>query len=176
MSRGFTSSRLFLGLGIALVVLAVAIFPVQIPIQAQPMDVDYYGVGWLLAPIIGVWGLASIVLGLVQSASPRQQIEYYLYPLVAFISISLIYALYMAFAFGSGLISRFNHFDPFWWLYFGLILAPSLLIYVAAFKYMRTHKQPKFLENKKVRAAMFAVLAVVPLSYMGVFLFMLYAF
>ena len=42
-----TSSRMFLYLGIGLAVIAVGTFPMKIPIQAQPGDVDYFGIGWL---------------------------------------------------------------------------------------------------------------------------------
>jgi hypothetical protein len=165
---------MFLYLGIALVVLAVVTFPTRIPIQAQPMDVDYYGIGWLFAPIIGVWGLASIVLGLVQSSSPKRKIESYLLPMLAVVSVSLAYAAYLAVVFGSGIIRSVGKGEPFWWLYFGLVLAPSLLIYASAIKFLRSKEKIDFLANKKVRATTFVVLAAVPLSYTAIFLLLMY--
>lgn len=48
--RLFTGSRMCLCLGIVLVVLAVLIFPMKMPLQAQLGDVDYFSIGWLCAP------------------------------------------------------------------------------------------------------------------------------
>ena len=100
-SNSFASFRVFLYLGIGLVVLAVATFPMKIPIQAQPGDVDYFIIGWLFAPIIGIWGLASIVLGLVQSSMPKRRIESYLLPLLVMVSVGLAYAAYLVIVFGT---------------------------------------------------------------------------
>jgi hypothetical protein len=165
---------MFLYLGIALVVLAVVTFPMKIPIQEQPMDVDYYGIGWLFAPIIGIWGLASIVLGLVQSSSPKRKIESYMLPLLAVVSISLAYAAYLAVVFGSGIIRSVGKGEPFFWLYFGLVLAPSLLIYASAIKFLRSKERIDFLTNRRVRAAVFVVLAAVPLLYTAIFFLLMY--
>jgi hypothetical protein len=165
-----SSSRLFLYLGIALVAIAVVLFPTRIPLQAQPRDVDYFGVGWLFAPIVGVWGLASVVLGLVQSSAPKRKIESYLLPLLAFVSVSLAYAAYLAVFFGSGIGLSVGRGEPFFWLYFGLILAPSLLMYASAGKYLRTKTETGVIfGNKKLRTAAFVLLAAVPLSYTGGF-------
>jgi hypothetical protein len=173
-SHLFMSSRMFLYLGVALVALAVVTFPTRIPIQEQPMDVDYYSVGWLFAPIIGIWGLVSVVLGLVQSSSPKRKIESYLLPILAVVSVSLVYAAYLAVVLGSGIIRSVGKGEPFFWLYFGLVLVPSLLIYASATKFLRSKEKIDFLANKKVRAATFVILAAVPLSYITVFLLLMY--
>lgn len=171
--RLFISSCMFLYLGIALIVLAVVIFPTRIPIEAQPMDVDYYSVGWLFAPIIGIWGLASIVLGLVQSP-PKRKIESYLLLILAVVSVSLAYAAYLAIVFGSGIVQSVGKGEPFFWLYFGLVLVPSLLIYTSAIKFLGSKERIDFLANQKLRAATFVILAAVPLSYTAVFLLLMY--
>lgn len=105
--------RMFLYLGIALVVLAVVTFPTRIPIQAQPKDVDYVSVGWLFAPIIGIWGLASAVLGLVQSSSSKTKIASYLLPILVIITVGLAYATYLVVVFGLGIIRSFGRGEPF---------------------------------------------------------------
>jgi hypothetical protein len=109
----FSRSRSFLYLGIALVGLALVTFPMRIPIQAQPMDVDYYSMGWLFAPIIGMWGLASTVLGLVEMSWPKRRIESYLIPILAIVSVGLAYAAYLAIVFGSGIIRSVGRGEPF---------------------------------------------------------------
>jgi hypothetical protein len=170
-----SSFRLFLYLGIVLVAVAVILFPTRIPLQAQPGDVDYYGVGWLVAPIIATWGSASAVLGLVQSLAPKRRIESYLLPLLAFVSVGLAYAAYLAVVFGSGIGLSVGRGEPFFWLYFGLILAPSLLMYTSAAKYLRTKTETNVIfGNKKVRAVTFALLAAVPLCYTGGFFALMY--
>jgi len=170
----FVGSRMFLYLGIALIALAVFTFPTTIPIEAQPMDTDYYSVGWLFAPIIGIWGLASIVLGLVQSSKPKRRIESYLSLILIVVTVSLAYAAYLVIVFGSGIISSAGRGDPFFWVYFSLVLAPSLLIYASSIRFLRSKERIVFLANQKVRVATFVAFAAVPLSYTAIFLLLMY--
>jgi hypothetical protein len=166
-------SYMFLYLGIALILLAIVSLPMRIPVQAQPWDVDYFSIGWLFAPIIGVWGFASTVLGLVQSSQPKRKIESYLLLILAVVTVSLAYAAYIVFVFGSGIISSVGRGEPFFWVYFSLVLAPSLLIYASSIRFLRSKERSDFLANQKVRIAMFVALAAVPLSYIAVFLLLM---
>ena len=170
----FAGSRMFLYLGIALVALAVFIFPMRMPIEAQPMDVDYYSIGWLFTPIIGVWGLASTVLGLVQSSQPERKIESYLLLVLAVVTVSLAYAAYTVIVFGSGVIRSVGRGEPFFWVYFSLVLAPSLLIYTSSIRFLKSKERLDFLANQKVRIAMLVTLATVPLSYTAIFFLLMY--
>ncbi len=165
---------MFLYLGIALVALAVVAFPTRIPLQAQPRDVDYYSIGWLFAPIIGIWGLASLVLGLVQSSSSKTRIASYLLPVLATVTVGLAYASYMVVVFGFGIIRSVGRGEPFWWLCFGLVLAPAVLVYASALKFLKSDYRADFLNKPKARVAVFAGLAIVPLTYSAVFLLLIY--
>jgi hypothetical protein len=165
---------MFLYLGIALILLAVVSLSIRIPIQGQPGDVEYFSMGWLFAPIIGVWGLASTVLGLVQSSKPRKKIEFYLSFILAVVTLGLAYAAYLVIVFGSGIISSVGRGEPFFWVYFSLVLAPSLLIYAYSIRFLGSKERLDFLANQKVRIATFITLAVVPLSYTTIFLLMMY--
>ena len=165
---------MFLYLGIALLLLAGVSLAIRVPVQGQPGDVDYFSMGWLFAPIIGVWGLASIVLGLVQSSQPKRKIESYLLLILAVITVSLAYAAYLVIIFGSGIISSVGRGEPFSWVYFSLALAPSLLIYIYSIRFLRSEKRLDFLVNQKVRMTTFVVLAAVPLSYTAIFLLLMY--
>jgi hypothetical protein len=177
VSRNFVSSSfMFLYLGIALILLAVVSLFMRIPVQAQAEDVDYFSIGWLFAPILGVWGLASIVLGLTQSSQRNRRIELYLSLILAVATLSLAYATYMVFVFGSGIISSVGRGEPFFWVYFSLILLPSLLIYVSSIKFLRPKERLAFLANQKVRVATFVTLAAVPLSYTAIFLLLMHLF
>ncbi len=173
-SHLFPNSRMFLYLGIALVALAVVTLPIKIPLQAQPGDVDYYGIGWLFAPIIGIWGFASIVLGLAHSSSPKRTIESYLLPVLALVTVGLAYATYMVVFFGLGIIRSAGRGEPFWWLYFLMVLVPSLLIYASAIKFLKSKGPIDLLASQKVRVATFVILAAVPLLYTCIFLLLMY--
>jgi hypothetical protein len=138
------------------------------------MDVDYYSMGWLFAPIIGMWGLASTVLGLVESSWPKRRIESYLIPILAIVSVGLAYAAYLAIVFGSGIIRSVGRGEPFFWLYFSLILVPSLLIFALTTKFLRAEGKVEFSANQKLRSGVFIALFAVPLSYTAAFLLLLY--
>lgn len=169
-------SSLFLYLGIALILLAFLGIPMRIPIQAQTGDIDYFSIGWLFAPTLGVWGLTSTVLGLVQCSQPKRKIESYLLLILVVVTGSLAYAAYLVIAFGSGIIRSVGRGEPFFWVYFSLVLAPSLLIYVSSIRFIRSKERLDFLANQRVRNATFIALAAVPLSYTAVFLLMIYLF
>ena len=71
------------------------------------------GIGWLFAPIIGIYGLASVVLGLVHSSILKRTVELYLVPILAVVSVGLAYAVYMVVVFGSGIIQSVGRGEPF---------------------------------------------------------------
>ena len=168
----FTSSRIFLYLGIGLVALAFISFPTRVTFgdqQAVGRSEDY-SVGWLFAPIIGVWGLASIALSLIQSSMPKQRAETYLLFIDAVVCVGLAFASYMVIVFGSGIITSVGRGEPLFLLYFGLVLAPSLIILASTVKFLRAGEHASFLVSHKVRAALLVLLAAVPLTYSTAFL------
>jgi hypothetical protein len=163
----FTGSRVFLLLGCALVVFAVVTFPMRIALgdQTEPLGNEDLMVGWLFSPIIGVWGLASISFGLAQSSMPKRTAESCLLFISAVVCVALAFAVYLAGIFGSGVITNVGKADPFFWIYFSLVLAPSIVIISSTVKFIKTKEKLNFLFNRKVRDAAFAALAVVPLAY-----------
>jgi hypothetical protein len=124
-SHWLSGSKLFLLLGLALVIVALVVFPVRLPLQAQPGDVDYYVVGWLFAPILGVWGMASLTLGLTQCSIAKKKVESFLLPVFAIVAVGLAYASYMAVVFGSGIWLSIGRGEPFWLIYFALPWSPA---------------------------------------------------
>jgi hypothetical protein len=161
----FSSSQVFLLLGIVLVALAFVTFPTKAMIQAQPGDEDDYMIGWLFAPIIGIWGFAAITLGLVQSSIPKRKAESYLLFIVAVVCVALTYAAYLAVAFGSGLIASVGRGELFFWLYFCLVLAPSLVTIGFTVKFFKAGDKPVFSVGKKVKVATLFLLVATPLLY-----------
>jgi len=92
------------------------------------------------------------------------------------VTVGLAYATYLVAVFGTGIIRSVGHGEPFWWLYFGLVLAPSVLMYTSGVKFFRAKEKTEILVNKKVKAATLVILAAVPLSYTAGFLLLLWAF
>lgn len=141
------------------------------------MDVDYFRVGWLFAPIIGVWGLACAVLGLVQSSEPKRKIETVLLPIFTVVCVGLTYVAYMVLVYGSGIIRSAGRGEPFWWLYFILVLAPSVITIASTITYLKSkEKNAATLKSKKMKIAALATMLSVPLvysaallAYLGVF-------
>src|SRR3990170_6753024 len=113
LSQALKSSRLFLYLGLGLVFLALVTFPTRIMMQVQLGDFDDVGVGWLFAPIIGVWGLVSVVLGITESSMSKKDAMLCLLPVFALIYIGLTFASWMVMTYGE---------NWFWRTYFGLLL------------------------------------------------------
>ncbi|MFB3888879.1 MAG: hypothetical protein ACE14S_05260 [Candidatus Bathyarchaeia archaeon] len=171
--RLFTSSRVFLILGVALLVLAAVSFPTRIVVgdMAEPMGYDKVNVGWLFAPVVGVWGLASLVMGLAQSSAPRSRVEPFLLLILALVSAGAAYAGYLAFAFGTPLLHLAA--EPFFWLYFTLCLVPAIVVYVFGFRYFRAKERGELLARKKTKVMAFAATLTVPVSYFAAMLFYL---
>jgi hypothetical protein len=153
-------------------VLAVVSFPTRVEFadQGEVGGSEHFNVGWLFAPIIGAWGLASLALGLVQSTRERSRVERLLLLLSAIVCIGLAFAFCMAVAFGLGIVASVGRGEPLFLLYLGLVLAPSIIILTSTFKFLRAGEKAIFQVRGKVKAAVFAVFAAVPLTYSIAFL------
>ncbi len=167
----FTDSRAFLLLGLVLIVLAFIAFPTRVEFadQGEIGGSEHYNVGWLFAPIIGVWGLAGVALGLIQSSMPKQRVEYCLLLILVVVCTGLTFASFMAIVYGSGIIMSVGRGEPLFLIYFGLVLVPSLIIIASTIRFMKIGERV-ILVSKKVKAAVFFLLAAVPLTYSLVFL------
>ncbi len=176
LSRWFTSSRLFFLLGLGLVILAFGTFPMRTAIldHAVAGGVEYFRVGWLFTPVILVWGLVSLILGLVQSCSRKAEtllliIDAFVLVMLAF---GLSFAVIMAAFYGSVIASTLA--EPFWWLYLTLTLVPcGLVLAFSAMFYRKREKMDLMLSKWKVKAASFAAVSSVPLVYFAGLLFYL---
>ncbi len=126
-------------------------------IQVQPGDLNFVGVGWFFAPIIGAWGLASVTLGITETALSKKRALLCLLPVFALIYISLGFASWMVMAYGG---------NWFWRVYFGLLLFPCLIANTAGFLYFKNEERlAKILKNNRTRSFAVAILIAVPLLY-----------
>ena len=166
MSRGhgLKSPRLFLYLGVGLVFLALATFPTTVMIQVQPVDVETVGVGWLFAPIIGAWGLASVSLGIIETVLSKK------YAVLCFLPVFVLF--YIGLGFASWMVMA-NGASWFWRFFFGLTLFPCLIANTAGFLYFtKKEKLADALKNQRTRILAFTALIAVPLLYTATFLFL----
>jgi hypothetical protein len=153
-------------LGLALVIVALVVFPMRLPLQTQPGDVDYYGVGWLFAPILGVWGMASLTLGLTQCSITKKKVESFLLPVFAIVTVGLAYASYMAIVFGSGIWLSVGRGEPLWLIYFAVTLVPSAIVFAATAMFLRAESKLRIMLSKKsLRAGLFTVAVSTPVVY-----------
>src|SRR3972149_9436474 len=89
------SSRLFLYLGLGLVFLTLVSLPIKIQVNVQtPEFPDYedFNIGLLWAPVIGVYGLASFVLGIAEYSASKRRVWLYFLPIFVCLYIGLAFA------------------------------------------------------------------------------------
>ncbi len=169
-SHSLSSSSVFIFVGLILIFVAFVTLPTKVMIYAQPADADDYNIGWLFSPVIGVWGLAVVALGLVQSSMPKRKTESYLLFLTALVGIGLAYVAYLLFFFGSGVIASAGRGEPLFWLYFALVLGPSLVIFGFTAKYLNAQGKKLFLAGKNLKIAALLLSVGTPVTYTVVLL------
>ena len=165
LSRTFENPRLFLYLGLGLLILTLFSAPIKIQVNVQtPEFPDYedFNIGLLFAPIVGAWGLASIALGITESSLSKKRVLLCLLPVFALIYVGLGFASWMV----------MNHgMNWFWRAYFGFIFLPFLIGHAAAFyNFTNKEKLVQTLKNTRTRTSVFIALVAVPLLYTIIFL------
>ncbi len=165
------SSRLFLYIGLGLVVLAILAFPIKARfIGETPGASETYGIGWLFAPVIGMFGFAGIILGLAQS--PKSHAVYFLLVLVIMYA-GLGFAGWMAVVYATPLWQMKN---PFWWAYFFLFLIPTAISTVTfILRCTKKDSLQKALSNKKIKLALGCLLVLIPILFSAFFLYTLFS-
>ncbi len=161
-----TSPHLFLLFGFTLVILAVIILPTKLLLPAQPMDPDYYNVGWLFSPVIGSWGLFSAAFGLIQLSWKKLKIQVFLLPIFALALAIMMFTISVVASLGSSLIHTARmDVQLFWFSYAVLTVIPSIIVTaLTAMQLRKKEKGPVFV-GKKLRVAAFAASVAVPLLY-----------
>lgn len=164
----FKRSRLFLYLGLGLVLLTLVFLPISIRVQIvdgvnlplifDPSGIDAeFKIGLVIAPIFGVWGIASLILGIADLRSTKKKAPYYL-PLF---TINYALATFMAW-----LAINYRIYFSFWWIYFGLFVVPIIGMTVFGLFYLtRKEKIERMLNNQKTRVAIFCTITALPICY-----------
>lgn len=143
-----------------MVVLAFAVFPLrmELKVEHEPMgETETMGIGWLFAPVIGAWGLASLAISACVDLDAGKRALIRLFPAFFLLYVGCGYGLWMA--------SLFGFSNLYWWMQFVLILAPTVLATViAALSYIAKEKLG-FLTNKTTSNALVGVTAAVPVLF-----------
>jgi hypothetical protein len=147
---------------LALVSLAIKI---QVNVQSPEFpDYEDFNIGLLFAPVIGSYGLASLVLGITESSLLRKEILPCLLPVFALLYIGLGFASWMVMNYGV---------LWFWRAYFGFILLPFLITHTAVlFYFTKKERLAQILSNIQTRTYAFIALVSVPLFYAVIFFFL----
>lgn len=155
-SRAF-KNRLFLYIGLILILLSVAIFPIQANLEAEPGDIDAIGVGWLFSPVIGIWGLTSLAIGIFASSLSRTKTVLSILPVFVLIYGGLAFTIWMVLLYGSVI---------FWWGYFSLFLIPGIIASTVSILYLlKKERLFNALSNSKIIIAISCCIVLIPLLY-----------
>lgn len=159
-----SNSRLFLYIGFGLLVLSLVFLPIKTEVNVQTADFpDYetFNIGFLFAPVIGVWGLMSIAMGILASSWSRTKTVLSITPVFVLIYTGLAFTIWMVLAYGSVI---------FWWGYFSLFLVPSIVANIVTILYMsRKNQLLNALNNKKTMIVFSCFIVLVPLIFSIVF-------
>jgi len=160
-SGALNSRHLFLYSGFGLILLAFLFLPMRTAVMIG-IDLDYYWIGWIFAPVMGAWGLASLALWLSEFSMSRGRVLQGLSLVCVPIYFSLAFAVFMV------IYVRVNWS---WHLFFALILGPCVIASVAAILYAaKKQKLAYSLKNQRTRSLAFIALIAVPLLYTVIFL------
>ena len=162
-SNMFRSSRLFLYLGFGLILLSLVSSTIKTEVNAQSQDFpDYenFNIGFLFAPVIGSYGLASLALGIAEVSMPKKKTLVCLLPIFSIIYIWTSVIVWMAIQFG---------FDaPFWWVYAGIHFIPSIMVSViGVIQFAKKEYMDRIFKNNIIRKAACTILIAIPLLFVA---------
>lgn len=156
----FRASRLFLFLGLGLILLSLASLLIKVELNVQNPDFpDYedFNIGFFFAPVLASYGLASLALGVAETSVTNRRKLSYLFP---------VFIIYVFAAVTTWLATRFGFDNPFWWVYAGVQFVPSILVTaVRVIPIVKTEQVKVVLQNHSVRLAVFFTLTTIPLLY-----------
>lgn len=158
------SSRLFLYLGFGLIFLALICLPAMVRVVVQPevMEYSHMAYGLIFAPIIGLWGLTSLALGIAESIISKRVLAYLitLLCLVNGISALMIWGAYSA-----------SPVLLLTWL--GFYYTPCIVANMTGLLYFtKREKLTKTLKNPKIRMLLIITFTTVPILIAGGVLYM----
>jgi hypothetical protein len=160
----FKTSRLFLLLGLGLMLLSLASLLIKVEINVQNPEFTKYeefNLGFFLAPVLASYGLASLALGTAEASMPNRRKAGYLLPVFSIIYVFTAVTIWLA--------TRYGFDNPFWWIYAGVQSVPSIIVTaVGAIQLVNKEHLNRVSQNRSVRLAGFFILTAIPLFYVAI--------
>lgn len=158
----FRPSRLFLFLGLGLILLSLASLLIKVEINVQSPDFpDYedFNIGFFFAPVLASYGLASLALGVAEtSVTNRRKLSYLL----------SVFIIYMFTAVTVWLATRYGFDNPFWWVYACVQSLPSIIVTAAGvIPLVKKEQLNRVSQHYMVKIAVFITLIAVPTIYVA---------
>jgi hypothetical protein len=162
-SSVFRASRLFLFLGLGLILLSLASLLIKVEINVQNPEFPKYedfNLGFFLAPVLASYGLTSLALGAAEASMTNRRKVGYLLPVLALIYVFTAVTVWLA--------TRYGFDNPFWWVYAGIQSVPSIIVTaVEAIQLVKKEHLNRVSQNRSVRLAGFFILTAIPLLYVA---------
>jgi hypothetical protein len=160
----FKTSRLFLFLGLGLILLSLVSFLIKVEINVQNPEFPKYedfNLGFFLAPVLASYGLTSLALGTAEASMTNRRKAGYLLPLFIIIYVFTAVTVWLA--------ARYGFNDPFWWVYAGVQSVPSIIVTAAGvIPIIKKETLNRVSQNRSVRLAVFFTLTAIPLFYVAI--------
>jgi hypothetical protein len=110
-------------------------------------------------------GASQLAIGLVGYPRTNWSVVRLLLFISAFVCVGLFMAFCMFLFYGLGVVASVGRGGPFFLLYFGLVLAPSIVVLTSTIKFLKAGERAIFHVSKEAKIAAFVALAAVPLLY-----------
>ena len=160
----FRSSHLFFYVGIGLILLAFFAGTITTEVEVigstYPDYIDFPSGFLILTPIIGGYGLTSILLGIAELPMSKKENLLFFLPIFGVVYLWTSFIIWVIIRFGSNV--------PFWWLGLILYLVPGITVSVVGFIILaRKEYLVRTLKKLWMRIAVSIVMIALPLVFAG---------
>ena len=158
---------MYLGIGLIVFSLLTLLIKIEVNVQTPDFpDFETFNIGFLFAPLIGSFGLASLALGIAEASLPKKTRLCFLPIGIVYIAASV--TVWMAIRFG------FN--APFWWVYASAFFIAIIIAgFIGVKQFTGKNNVERILPNQMTRIAVFCILVAVPFLFVTV-LWLFYSF
>jgi hypothetical protein len=158
--------RLFLFIGFGLIIYSLVLLPITVEVDVHSSatannpavfpDYETFGIGFLFAPVVAVWGLMGIAIGTLASSRSKTKTLLSIIP-VGLICVGLAFTIWMVLRYG---------YVVFWWGYFCLFLVPSIVTIVVSVLYLlKKERLLNAFNNRKTVLVVSCFIVSVPLLF-----------
>jgi hypothetical protein len=153
--------RLFFYLGLGLIISSFLSLAIRTEVNVQNPDFSDYellNIGFLFAPVIGSYGLASLMLGVTEVSMSKKKALSCFFPFFGIICVFASFSVWLAVGLGS--------IAPFWWIYVGLFFIPAIIVLaVGLAQFTKKKRLNELLKHQIMRKLFFGILLAVPLLF-----------